>query len=1065
MIAFLLLVKMDVEREIEYIELEASVAHNFDDLSVCCNSQSMYCQMKDYKDIKAADLKREKNELLIKGIRHKLSDKVNIVFIKDINIVPDTEILGFQAMNLDGIFIVSISREEAWNIINSLYEFNEYRIIKIEGFFNKSLDDRRLFIKRSDLPLIDLYSTELIDKTIKLQEITLGHSNIVQIEGKPGVGKSHLVNQLELENEKILYRFWVSNQDKNYRERLSYNNFTSNIAKELFNNYIHKTEEEISIKLHEDSIILIVDGLDHVENYNSSDLQLFIDFINRVGEKSKVVVLTRPLKAKTNWETIILNNWNFNQTMKLLDEYYHITDYEAFMSIYQITDGYPILVSFLAKHYKKFYTLPDIGEVKNISDYYDNVVRDVNVKSALTLFLTSRSYFMRSEINNLLENELVDLVNDFIDSYPYLFEIRINRVSLLHDSFNTYLREQEICNYEKRKSIVHNKVFDSIMNGEKRYLSRFDYFDLPLDMKIKVVQKYSNIREFKILMEECVDFEAIQAFYYQVRRTIGVLKYDNLSIIQYYDLSLIYNIIHRDHISSLNRFLYTYVTCLLFNGYSEEDIISSDYIFAFLYFLHTNDMELIKKVMGDDNFSTDDFYDTLASDISEEETYFELHDTPISLLNEIYEVLISNTEYIVKDLIKDILVNVYIHGTSELTFEEMHRAIILFIDSNDLDSSKLLIEKELAKYNVRTFFAHSILQTAKDELESLGYIKKNNDYKNLTLNDYIMKYACRGSFDVLKRVQAYLRLSMKENRKIDINSISKFWTMYYERKDYSVINIHEALKVFEIKGMISEIESCGLINSVQKLSEKGIRYLFDDYIEIHDVGILELLDNNFVLDELNIHWFELPVNYINYFSDSQIKAAIRQQLHYNSITKKIRVLDIENALLSKKISEILEVFSLLKFVIEISKDHYLLEELKKRGAYLQVVPSEKIDNSYKSNSDERYSQGIITFEDIDYIKELKLKNYEVAAFTDGYYSLLADLDVFSIYLRDDMKQNIGRILYNAFLGKIKSRSLYGNLYYFVGNLPKMFHIYDTDVDWESIYSSFRLFLDLSLIKE
>ena len=122
MIAFLLLVKMDVEREIEYIELEASVAHNFDDLSVCCNSQSMYCQMKDYKDIKAADLKREKNELLIKGIRHKLSDKVNIVFIKDINIVPDTEILGFQAMNLDGIFIVSISREEAWNIINSLYE-------------------------------------------------------------------------------------------------------------------------------------------------------------------------------------------------------------------------------------------------------------------------------------------------------------------------------------------------------------------------------------------------------------------------------------------------------------------------------------------------------------------------------------------------------------------------------------------------------------------------------------------------------------------------------------------------------------------------------------------------------------------------------------------------------------------------------------------------------------------------------------------------------------------------------------------------------------------------------
>ncbi|MDB5054431.1 MAG: hypothetical protein JWM44_2481 [Bacilli bacterium] len=368
MIAFLLLSKMDVEREILQIEIEADVNHNFDDTNVKLSQRMVYCQMKDFIDVEISDLKRIDNNFIIKGMAHRLSDQENVIFIKDIDIKSNSEIMGIPAYNIDGVFVVSISRDSAWEIISEFYNHNEKRISILERFFDKFLDERKLVIKRSELPPIDIYSTDLLEKTILLQEVLLSDSNIIKVEGKPGVGKSHLVNQMKFQKRKVLYRFWVSNQDKNYKARLEYRNFISNITKELFQNYLTKTEEDVINKLHCDNLILIIDGLDHVENYNSDDLPHFIDFINKVGLNSKVIVLSRPIKTKTNWETKFINNWNLEQTKIFLDELYHLTEYSIIKKIYEMTKGYPILVSFLAKHYKKFNNLPSISEIEDIDD-------------------------------------------------------------------------------------------------------------------------------------------------------------------------------------------------------------------------------------------------------------------------------------------------------------------------------------------------------------------------------------------------------------------------------------------------------------------------------------------------------------------------------------------------------------------------------------------------------------------------------------------------------------------------------------------------------------------------
>ena len=46
--------------------------------------------------------------------------------------------------------------------------------------------------------------------------------------------------------------------------------------------------------------------------------------------------------------------------------------------------------------------------------------------------------------------------------------------------------------------------------------------------------------------------------------------------------------------------------------------------------------------------------------------------------------------------------------------------------------------------------------------------------------------------------------------------------MYFERKDYSVIRINEALLTFEKKKLITEYDSLDLISNLMNQSEKGI---------------------------------------------------------------------------------------------------------------------------------------------------------------------------------------------------------------------------------------------------
>ncbi len=97
------------------------------------------------------------------------------------------------------IHIISLSREEVGRIISCLYKYNEKRENLINRFFDTRLDMRQLLIKREELPFIDIYNIHLLEKTVNVGKKLLEFDDILFIEGKPGVGKSHLATCLKKE--------------------------------------------------------------------------------------------------------------------------------------------------------------------------------------------------------------------------------------------------------------------------------------------------------------------------------------------------------------------------------------------------------------------------------------------------------------------------------------------------------------------------------------------------------------------------------------------------------------------------------------------------------------------------------------------------------------------------------------------------------------------------------------------------------------------------------------------------------------------------------------------------
>jgi hypothetical protein len=1049
---------MDIEREIDSVQIEGMVDNNFDDVILTCGKDEYYFQIKDFQEISINDLKITNEDVIIKGKMHSLSNKTNVLVFKEIDINPDTEIFGLPALLKDGIYLVSINRESVQEKINTLYENHGNRRSLIESFFYNVLDQRNLLIKRSDLPKVNVFRTNLLEETINVGLEHLKLDNLFFIEGKPGVGKSHLVNLLKAHfYNNVIYRFWTSNQDQDYETRLKFQNFIFDVSKSLFNDFKNRTQGDIINEIIRTDKVLIIDGLDHVENYNPSDLDKFIEFISSLKNSGKVIALSRPLRKGLEWDKYVLGNWNIKQTDIVLDELYHISDYEIRNQIYDLTDGYPILVKYVAEYFKKHQIIPQLDKLTDINNYYDQILIKQSGKQALAMFLCFRSYVMDSEIDCFLHESLAPIVREFVKEFPYLFEIRLNRISLFHDSLVTYLRNQNI-DYAKTLEQINQHVFSSLLSGESRFLSRFSRFNLSSEQKKKVIQKYCSIIVFEELVTKSIDFEAISAFYFDIRSELENFDVEVLDIIQFYNLSLIINVVSRDHVITMPEFNYTFAKALKFNGYNEDDLTSSGFLFAMFYYIEINDSTLWYNLLSDHHYSVEYFHSDFGNSILEEESFFEKHDEPRSeerLIN-----LLENTDItFIKERLSFCLVNIYVHQLRNEKLTPAYNAINYYIEGQE-DKAVHHLSQYLYR-DASYHYTQMVLEDAKKTILALGKLDQINEFRKFTLEELIHSNREEGSFELWPKVLAYIRLSLHEKRAIDISSIGLFWVKYFQRKDYSLLSVPRAFKVFEKDGFVSLKDCCTVINQVQDISEKGYRGLFNDFIVLYPPSIIETIGKDFDLLDLRILWFQLPTEYINVLPDHVFSHALIELLRYHYSTKTMEFNEVENLIDSKWNNELRNVLSYHKFSIQINSKNPFYKRLTSEG--FKIINVEKEDQFYSSNekSLERYHQGILNVGDMQFIKANIKSPQEFAGFTNGYYATLADLEIYELFDPEEIRKNIKTILYNAILGKVNNHNLNPSLYYFPGNVLQLIDSYNVEVNRKELFESFKKFIELS----
>jgi DNA replication protein DnaC len=1056
-VALLLLAKMDVEREMEKITLETVVNHQFDDIRVDMGMDEYFFQIKDFKKVQLKSLSITGNQININGTPHQLSTETNVIFFKEIDYVANTVILGIPAYDLDGIYIVSLNRTEIEKYITKLYRKDPHRRAIIEQYFAVQMDKRELEFAKFRLPLISVYSTKLQERTVRISRKLLEFKDILLIEGKPGIGKSHLVGALQEQFAKnVLYRFWISNQDQTYEERLQYANFLTDLGKKIFNDFRDRTEAEILASIKSRGATLILDGLDHVENYNRKDLQNFVDFIERAQIHCKVIVLSRPLQKQLPWKKQILTNWNERQTRKILAELYHIDNYPTAGAIYEITSGYPILVSYIAQQYKKDGGLSDTTKFESIEAYYNNLLKDERGKQALAIFLCSRGFIMRTELKLFLSDYPLSFVSQFIEERPFLFELRLNRISLFHDSLITYLRKSGV-DYSSLQDNFNTVVFESLMTGQKRFQSRIGHFELARTQNVSVLKWYSSIDNFKTIMRGVIDFEAIREFYHQLRNMLCTLDPEDLEVNEYYDLTLIINLTQRDHASTITEFQFTYVKALIFNGYTEEDITSSKYLFAMWYYLKSNDASLLLNASSDDLYDTQNFHLRLDQELDEEINFFDSQAFPFKPKS-IEQALHDVTNFSYSENIETILVNLYVHEKNRSQFQALYMAIKDYMDGAEPAAIRKLINA--VPKNMDYHQAWYPLGKAKKKLISLGVNPETNDYINLTLKDYLIKHGQKGSFTLTPEVFSYLRLSLHRRKPTDIESISVFWTKYYQRKDYTLFGLDMVLTVFELKKWIHWQESIRLISEIQEITEKGYGDLLARYTMQHDPAFLLEILSAFERNELTISWFDLRPEYLDLLPEELCRAELIERLQYN-FGESLSINKFENLLTSNKVSMLEGYLKAYHCQLRVSPGDRNISLLDTLGIKY-IIHKQAHDEFIRSGEEEINDPGKVDSTDSDLIKLKNLTPAQLAATPDGDNTALADPGLFRQFSKASVKRDFKAILFNALTGKSNNSDYYHVLWVMPGTILKLMHDQDIEIS-ETFLHSFQIYLDLSLI--
>lgn len=1045
---------MDTERTIVKIESEAEGTRQFDDLYIEMSDGTTYrVQVKNYPETTLKDITITSNIVSIKNNQnvYNPSDN-NILLINTEQIDTDTSFMGFPAITKSNITIIPLTEEDIANKLDEMYQSDtrELQIIQKAYEFTCSA---RFTILLEDIPPLITFSTNLLQKTVLLRPIPdTFNKGITHLVGKPGVGKSHYVEEIKTKfNDAIIYKFWIGPHDENLINRLQFYNFLDQLGMLVFKSPRSFTQEELVCKVVEENLFLIIDGIDHVENYNPKDMDKYICFLKKLDSHgARVLLLSRPIRTQVEWATIDLINWNIDETRMYLALAYGLTDYSLQKKIYDIADGYPIVTHYLAEHIIKHGTLPLESAIANLYEYYDALLCDVPLKSLLCLFATNNSFFTYKELAVFTaEPESYDILLEFISSYPYLFQIVQNRISLVHDSLNTYLRNI-LPSYPNRLERVNSIVQNSLLSGNVEYIARFSSFHFDEAFVDKLLVLYSSFPALKKLLDSTLDFNSISSFYSQLQYALEYRE-GVLNIYQYYSFALIFQIVTRNDLVGYDGLMYQILSYL--NKHEDiEDHIFSSGIMWHLYLACQQHEDLTQRYIAASIYGTSQLH-SLYEAINDEYHFYDCIKTPFVCENIAGELLSDSYGPLEKsDLLIRYLVSIWIHGKSnDIFYDEFCHCI--------KTESELPLVNRLKEYSLENYWIQRAISCARNRLHELGYFGEDNKYRVGSLMSLITCCAPEGSFFVAPEVLSYIRLANHEQRVIDITSVNYVWSMYAQRKDYSVQTIDVALLLFENEGFLDEADSIEIINRLMRQSEKGIRLLLTSYINAKGPSCVKRLieANKFRDRSLGVDIFDLSASNINCFPKEYIDRRLVDLLSQCRYSRTVEASDIHSILESNYSEDLLDILQRYNIAVLGCLEEPLNIRLEAYGIKLMhnsVTPK----TPYVP-----FANGYIHEEDFGYIQEHGVSIEECTKYADGWYSCLPYIDIFNLFDSRMLKENHLHLLHRSMFARVVGKEYIGNWNTLIGNIPSFAKVCKLELNWHALFDSFVDFLDISLI--
>ena len=362
--------------------------------------------------------------------------------------------------------------------------------------------------------------------------------------GEPGSGKSWFVTNFikYLKSQNILlarHYCYTSLDDKFYTGRITSNIFMANLISDIMLVYpelkdiktsrfgVDENELQLLIDRIDKEIVLIIDGLDHIERIKSSHKSTFgtnrtdiIEIIKRINVPTnvKIVIVSQPVSevlalCEQNYTLTEIENWDANTISKYL-EIRGISMYEKVCAValssqlLTKSNGNPLYVTYLVNELLKSSVLdswedtlsfiPDYND--DLKNYYNYLLEQIDEDHKVVYVLSGASFYL-----SIGELKAITGLGNYVEKRikilrSILKESAVNGgLIIYHESFRRYILE----------------LLDE--NG----LSIYDNIYKDLIIWLESTGVYSNIKAFNNLFQ----------LLYESGQYDSLLKYANVEFV------------------------------------------------------------------------------------------------------------------------------------------------------------------------------------------------------------------------------------------------------------------------------------------------------------------------------------------------------------------------------------------------------------------------------------------------------------------------------------------------------------------------------------------------------